>query len=121
MTQTDLPLFGCLRYNKFAEALRQVEEMERLLSETAVEKIMTRKVVTAMVYDALEDAIAIARDAWFFSARYTTGWTTLASVPVEEVVFFLVIPICSLLTFEVVTRLLPSRAAAREEAEREHA
>jgi hypothetical protein len=31
MTQTDLPLFGCLRYNKFAEAVRQAEEMERLL------------------------------------------------------------------------------------------
>jgi len=31
MTQTDLPLFGCLRYNKFAEALRQAEEMERLV------------------------------------------------------------------------------------------
>ena len=31
MTQTDLPLFGCLRFNKFAEALRQVEEMERLI------------------------------------------------------------------------------------------
>jgi hypothetical protein len=31
MTQTDLPLFGCLRYNKLAEAVRQVEEMERLV------------------------------------------------------------------------------------------
>jgi hypothetical protein len=31
MTQTDLPLFGCLRYNKFAEAVRQAEEMERLI------------------------------------------------------------------------------------------
>jgi hypothetical protein len=31
LTQSDLPLFGCLRYNKFAEALRQVEEMEKLI------------------------------------------------------------------------------------------
>jgi hypothetical protein len=31
MTQTDLPLFGCLRFNKFAEAIRQAEEMERLI------------------------------------------------------------------------------------------
>jgi hypothetical protein len=31
ITQTDLPLFGCLRYNKFAEAVRQAEEMERLV------------------------------------------------------------------------------------------
>ncbi len=31
MTQSDLPLFGCLRFNKFAEAVRQAGEMERLV------------------------------------------------------------------------------------------
>lgn len=31
LTQTDLPLFGVLRRTKFAEAIRQVEEMERLV------------------------------------------------------------------------------------------
>lgn len=31
MTQTDLPLFGFLRRNQFCEAVRQTEEMERLI------------------------------------------------------------------------------------------
>lgn len=31
MTQTDLPLFGCLRRNQLSEAVRQVKEMERLV------------------------------------------------------------------------------------------
>jgi len=31
MTQTDLPLFGVLRRNQFCEAVRQAEEMERLI------------------------------------------------------------------------------------------
>ncbi len=31
LTQTDLPLFGVLRINKFNEALRQVDEMEKLI------------------------------------------------------------------------------------------
>ncbi|MBS3733773.1 MAG: glycoside hydrolase family 2 [Phycisphaerae bacterium] len=31
MTQTDLPLFGCLRRNQFCEGVRQAEEMERLV------------------------------------------------------------------------------------------
>lgn len=31
MVQTDLPLFGALRRNKFAEAVKQAEEMERLV------------------------------------------------------------------------------------------
>ena len=31
LTQTDLPLFGCLRRNQFQEAVRQAGEMERLI------------------------------------------------------------------------------------------
>ena len=31
LTQTDLPLFGCLRRNQLCEAVRQAEEMERLV------------------------------------------------------------------------------------------
>lgn len=35
MTQTDLPLFGVLRRNQFSEAVRQAEEMERLIRNHA--------------------------------------------------------------------------------------
>lgn len=35
MTQTDLPLFGVLRRNQFTEAVRQAEEMERLVRKYA--------------------------------------------------------------------------------------
>lgn len=31
MTQTDLPLFGCMRRSKFCEGVRQCEEMERMV------------------------------------------------------------------------------------------
>ena len=51
------------------------------------------------------DAIAIARDTWSFAARYTTGWRLPFDVPVEEAAFFLVVPICSILTFEAVSLL----------------
>jgi lycopene cyclase domain-containing protein len=54
------------------------------------------------------DAIAIARDTWYFSTTYVTGWRVPLRVPVEEVVFFLVVPICALLTYEAVGRLLRS-------------
>lgn len=46
------------------------------------------------------DAIAIARGHWWFTERYVTGWRIPGDIPVEELVFFLVIPICALLTFE---------------------
>ena len=52
------------------------------------------------------DAIAIARNTWQFSATYVSGWRSPLRVPAEEIVFFVVIPICALLTYEAVGRLL---------------
>jgi lycopene cyclase domain-containing protein len=58
------------------------------------------------------DLIAIARDQWGFAERYVTGWELPGSLPVEELVFFVAIPICGLLTLEAVRRLsaAPSHA-----------
>jgi len=53
----------------------------------------------------LWDVVAIVRGTWWFSPSYTTGWD-VGRVPVEEIVFFVVVPLCSLLTFETVRRLL---------------
>ena len=52
------------------------------------------------------DVVAIGRDHWHYSPRYTTGWLLPFSFPVEELVFFVVIPICGLLTLEAVRSLL---------------
>ncbi|MGI8983406.1 MAG: lycopene cyclase domain-containing protein [Acidimicrobiales bacterium] len=52
------------------------------------------------------DVVAIAREHWDFNPRYVTGWELPFSLPVEELSFFLVIPICSLLTLEAVRRVL---------------
>ncbi len=52
------------------------------------------------------DVIAIARGHWSYNPEYVTGWELPFDLPVEELVFFVVIPICSLLTFEAVRRVL---------------
>ena len=52
------------------------------------------------------DVVAIARHHWSYSPRYTTGWDLPFRLPVEELVFFVVIPICGLLTLEAVRRML---------------
>jgi len=65
------------------------------------------------------DVIAIARDHWTFSARYVTGAEIPGDLPLEEIAFFVVIPICGLLTLEAVRTisgrrtLLPARGVAR--------
>ena len=52
------------------------------------------------------DVLAIARGHWGYNPKYVTGWRLPGKLPVEELVFFVVIPICSLLTYEAVGRVL---------------
>jgi len=49
------------------------------------------------------DLIAVHRGGWWFSARYTLA-PRLAGLPLEEWLFFLVVPVCALLTYEVLGR-----------------
>ena len=51
------------------------------------------------------DLVGIARDHWAYSARFTTG-LDLGPMPVEELAFFVVIPVCGLLTYEAVGLVL---------------
>jgi lycopene cyclase domain-containing protein len=57
------------------------------------------------------DAVAIARGDWSFNQRYVTGWSLPFDVPVEELLFFVVIPLCSLLTLESCRQILEARRA----------
>jgi lycopene cyclase domain-containing protein len=62
-------------------------------------------VLPAAAAFAVWDVVAIARDEWSFAPRYVTG-LRVGPLPIEEVSFFLVIPLCTLLTFEAVQRVL---------------
>jgi lycopene cyclase domain-containing protein len=55
------------------------------------------------------DVLAIHAHFWFY--RNLTG-VRLGNLPIEELVFFVVIPICSILTLEAVRRLRPAWAVA---------
>lgn len=71
--------------------------------------------VTAIVF-SLWDVVAIRFDLWSYSERYTTGIVLPFGLPLEELVFFVVIPICAVLTYEAVgTVLRRTRSALRKE------
>lgn len=52
------------------------------------------------------DAIAIAADVWTYNPRFISGVHLPFGFPVEELLFFLVIPLCGLLTYNAVTTIL---------------
>lgn len=54
------------------------------------------------------DAYAIANNHWFFSAELTLGIYGPLGVPLEEYLFFVIVPIASLLTLEGVSNFLPT-------------
>ncbi len=52
------------------------------------------------------DAVAIAARVWTYNPNYITGIDFPLRIPIEEVLFFLVIPLCALLTYNAVTTIL---------------
>jgi lycopene cyclase domain-containing protein len=51
------------------------------------------------------DAIAIAAHVWTYNPRFVTG-VGLSGFPIEELLFFVVIPLCGLLTYNAVSTIL---------------
>lgn len=94
-----LVLGGCVLITlplEFAFSARVYRRPARLL----------RAVVPAALLFTAWDEAAVANGDWSFSHRFLTGWDLPAHLPLEELLFFLVIPVCALLTFESVQRLL---------------
>jgi lycopene cyclase domain-containing protein len=52
------------------------------------------------------DVVAIERGHWDFNPRYVTGHSLPGGLPIEELAFFVAIPLCALLTYEAVQRVL---------------
>ncbi len=52
------------------------------------------------------DAVAIAAQIWTYNPKYVTGVELPADIPVEELLFFIVIPLCGLFTYNAVDTIL---------------
>ncbi|MBK7721102.1 MAG: lycopene cyclase domain-containing protein [Austwickia sp.] len=62
-------------------------------------------VLPVAVVFAAWDLWGIIRGSWWYDARYISG-VHVGPMPVEELLFFLVIPVCGVLTYEAVGRCL---------------
>lgn len=52
------------------------------------------------------DAIAVTADVWWYNSRYILGLIAPGDLPLEEILFFVVIPLCGLLTYSAVDDIL---------------
>ena len=69
-------------------------------------RLLTALVPVVIVFAAW-DVAAIAADWWHYDARYLVGVTLPGRLPLEELLFFLVIPTCAVLTLEAVRARRP--------------
>jgi lycopene cyclase domain-containing protein len=92
---------------------------------------LARSVLPVAAVFLVWDAIAIAARVWAYNPRYVTGVRLPFHIPVEELLFFLVVPVCAILTYGCVQALTPrlpgwltgpatgsGRLRARREAQR---
>jgi lycopene cyclase domain-containing protein len=63
-------------------------------------------VIPVVIIFSVWDIVGILRDHWSYSPRFTTGVKLIFGMPIEELVFFIVVPICGLLTYEAVGQML---------------
>lgn len=68
-------------------------------------RLLLPTIAVVVLVFGIWDLIAISRDHWSFSPLYTTG-ITLGTLPIEELSFFIVIPLAGLLSYEASTYLL---------------
>jgi lycopene cyclase domain-containing protein len=68
-----------------------------------------RAVLPVAAVFVLWDEVAIAAHIWTYNQAYVSGVDIPLHMPIEEVLFFLVIPLCALLTYNAVSAILRLR------------
>jgi lycopene cyclase domain-containing protein len=96
-------LAGCLAGALWLEPVLGVGVLRRW------RRLLLTVVPVAMVFTAW-DAAAIAAGHWSFDPAQTSGVRLPGGLPLEEVLFFAVVPVCAVLGFEAVRVVLHRRA-----------
>lgn len=80
---------------------------------------LLRALLPVLAVFLIWDAVAIAFDVWDYNPRYVSG-IDVPFMPLEELLFFIVIPLCGLLTYSAVTSSLARMTRRRNrDAERD--
>jgi lycopene cyclase domain-containing protein len=92
-------LLGCLAGALWLEPIRHVGVLRRW-------RRLALSVLPVAVVFVGWDVAAIAAAHWDFDRAQTTGVLLPGRLPLEELLFFLVVPVCAVLGFEAVRAVL---------------
>lgn len=88
-------LVGCLAAALWLEPVLRVNVLRRW-------RRLALTVLPVVVIFGAWDLAAIAAGHWTFDPRQTTGILLPGGLPLDEVLFFVVVPVCAILGFEAV-------------------
>ena len=77
---------------------------------------LVRSLAPVLAVFVVWDLWATAHGTWDFAERYTIGLTLPGGMAIEEIAFFVVIPVCGLLTLETVRSMLRRWSARHDPA-----
>jgi lycopene cyclase domain-containing protein len=103
-------LVGCLASALWLEPVLRVNVLRRW-------RRLLLTLLPVMVIFAGWDVLAIAAGQWTFDQGQITGVLLPGRLPLDEVLFFLVVPVCAVLGFEAVRAVLGWRAGDEEPGE----
>src|SRR3712207_4996527 len=92
-------LGGCLAAALWLEPVLRVNMLRRW------RRLLLTLLPVAVVF-ALWDVAAIAAGHWTFDPQQTTGVLLPGGLPLDELLFFVVVPVCAVLGFEAVRAVL---------------
>ena len=92
-------LAGCLLAALWLEPVLKVNVLRRW-------RRLVLTVVPVVIVFVLWDLAAIAAGHWTFDPAQTTGVLLPGGLPLDEVMFFVVVPVCAILGFEAVWAVL---------------
>ncbi len=98
-------LGGCLLLTLPLEFLFQARVYRRIGR-------LVRAMAAPLLIFWMIDSVALVRHLWTYSRRYTVGLVVPHKLPIEEIAFFVAIPICAILTFEAANAVYSGRVVA---------
>lgn len=97
-------LVGCLALTLPLELLGSARVYHR--PRRAVQALLGPLVIFSLLDDA-----GAASHLWSYNSSYVLGWRLPGGLPIEEVMFFAVVPLCALLTFDCLDHFWGRRGA----------
>ena len=98
-------LLLCLAGTAFLEFRFDARVWRRPLS-------VARALVVPWVLFNVVNEVSVFRGLWWYNPNYITGWRVPRRYPIEEMAFFVVVPLCALLTFEAASAVYDGRVVA---------